>query len=37
MGIDYSGILAVDLSNDLKIGDIIELKGNSVFRFKDDK
>ncbi|AKB15437.1 SnoaL-like domain-containing protein [Methanosarcina thermophila] len=35
--IDYSGILAVDLSNDLKIGDIIELKGSSIFKFKDDK
>jgi hypothetical protein len=35
--IDYRGTLAVDFSNDLKAGDIIELKGNSIFRFKDDK
>jgi ketosteroid isomerase-like protein len=35
--IDYSGILAVDFSNELKTGDVIELKGSSVFRFKDNK
>lgn len=35
--IDYSGVLAVDFSNELKTGDVIELKGSSVFRFKDNK
>jgi len=35
--IDYRGILAVDFSNELKTGDVIELKGSSVFRFKDNK
>jgi ketosteroid isomerase-like protein len=35
--IGYSGILAVDFSNELKTGDVIELKGSSVFRFKDNK
>jgi hypothetical protein len=35
--INYRGILAVDFPNGLKIGDVIELKGNSIFRFKDDK
>jgi ketosteroid isomerase-like protein len=35
--IDYRGILAVDFSDELKAGDIIELKGSSVFRFKDNK
>lgn len=35
--IDYRGILAVDFSNELKTGDVIEVKGNSIFRFKDNK
>jgi len=35
--IDYHGILAVDFSNELKKGDTIELKGTSIFRFKDNK
>jgi hypothetical protein len=35
--INYRGILAVDFPNGLKTGDVIELKGNSIFRFKDDK
>lgn len=35
--IDYRGILAVDFSNELKTGDVIKLKGSSVFRFKDNK
>ncbi|MBK6266203.1 nuclear transport factor 2 family protein [Marivirga sp. S37H4] len=35
--IDYNGILAVDLINDLKSGDRIELKGQSAFKFKDNK
>ncbi len=35
--IDYKGILAIDLPNGLKAGDKIELKGKSIFKFKDDK
>lgn len=35
--IDYYGILAVDFSDELKAGDVIELKGSSIFRFKDNK
>lgn len=35
--IDYKGILAIDFPNGLKAGDKIELKGRSVFKFKNDK
>ncbi len=35
--IDYKGILAVDLPDGLKAGDKIELKGKSVFTFRDNK
>lgn len=35
--IDYRATLAADLPNGLKAGDKIELKGKSVFRFRDDK
>ncbi|RYZ14912.1 MAG: nuclear transport factor 2 family protein, partial [Sphingobacteriales bacterium] len=35
--IEYTGILATDLPNGLKAGDKIELKGKSIFRFKDNK
>jgi ketosteroid isomerase-like protein len=35
--VDYRGILAVDFPNGLKAGDKIELKGKSIFKFKDDK
>jgi hypothetical protein len=35
--IDYRGILAVDFPSGPKIGDVIELKGSSIFRFKDNK
>ena len=35
--IDYKGILAVDLPEGLKAGDRIELKGKSVFTFRDNK
>lgn len=35
--IDYQGTLAVDFSDELKAGDIIELKGSSIFRFNDNK
>jgi len=35
--IDYTALLAKDLSSGLKAGEIIHLKGKSVFVFKDDK
>ncbi|MEJ8755522.1 nuclear transport factor 2 family protein [Pontibacter sp. H259] len=35
--IDYTAILAIDLPNGLKTGDKLELKGKSVFTFKDGK
>lgn len=35
--IDYSAVLAADFPNGLAAGDKINLKGKSVFRFKDDK
>jgi len=35
--IDYKGVLAIDFPNGLKAGDKIELKGKSIFQFKDDK
>ncbi|HEX3006168.1 MAG TPA: nuclear transport factor 2 family protein [Bacteroidales bacterium] len=35
--IDYKGILAIDFPNGLKAGDKIELKGKSVFKFKNNK
>lgn len=35
--IDYTGIIAIDIPNGLKAGDKIELKGESVFTFKDNK
>ncbi|MBC5773164.1 nuclear transport factor 2 family protein [Pontibacter sp. KCTC 32443] len=35
--IDYTAILAIDLPNGLKAGDKLELKGRSVFTFKDGK
>ncbi len=37
VGIDYKGILAMDFPNGLKAGEKIELKGKSVFKFRDDK
>ena len=33
--IDYQGVLRVDLPNGLKAGQILKLKGKSVFRFRD--
>ena len=33
--IDYEGVLAADLPNGAKAGDIIELTGKSIFGFKD--
>jgi len=35
--IDYFGILAQDLPNGMKADDKIELKGKSIFKFKEDK
>ena len=35
--IEYSGILAKDLSKDLKKNDEIKLKGKSIFTFTNDK
>ena len=37
LDIDYLGILAKDLSNELKSGDTLKLKGKSIFRFQDNK
>jgi hypothetical protein len=35
--VDYFAILAVDFPNGLKAGDTMELKGRSIFKFKDNK
>lgn len=35
--IDFKGIVAVDFPNGIKTGDVFELKGRSVFRFRDNK
>lgn len=35
--IDYEGTLAVDLPNGLKSGETLQLKGKSVFEFKEGK
>ncbi len=37
IAVDYFGILSIDLPNGLKAGSNIELKGKSVFKFRDDK
>ena len=37
VNIDYFGILDKDLSDDLKSGDTLRLKGKSIFKFKDNK
>jgi hypothetical protein len=37
VGISYEGVLAVDMPNGLKAGDSINLKGTSMFSFKDGK
>ncbi len=34
--IDYEAVLAIDLTDELKAGDTLRLKGKSVFRFQDD-
>lgn len=35
VGINYEGVLAADLPNGMKVGDILKLKGRSVFEFLD--
>ena len=35
--IDYTGVLATDLSENMKAGDTLRLKGKSIFHFQDDK
>lgn len=35
--LDYEGILAKDLPNGIKAGEKIQMKGTSVFAFKNDK
>ncbi|MEM1134459.1 MAG: nuclear transport factor 2 family protein [Bacteroidota bacterium] len=35
--IDYEGVLAVDFPNGMKTGDTLQLKGQSIFEFEDDK
>lgn len=35
IGITYKATLAMDLPNGMKKGDVLELKGRSVFRFSD--
>ena len=37
VNIDYFGILAKDLSDELKSGDTLRLKGRSIFKFKEGK
>jgi len=35
VGIEYEGVLRADLPNALKAGERIQLKGKSVFKFRD--
>lgn len=35
--IDYEGVLAIDLPTGKKAGEVMKLKGTSVFTFKGDK
>jgi ketosteroid isomerase-like protein len=37
VSIDYSGVLAVDLSEQMQAGDTLRLKGKSTFYFQEDK
>ena len=37
IAIAYMAVLAIDFPNGLKAGDKIELKGKSIFKFKDNK
>jgi hypothetical protein len=35
--VDFSGILAADLPGGLKAGEKIEVKGRSIFKFRNDR
>ena len=35
--VDYTGVLAVDLPNGMKVGETLQLKGRSEFVFRDGK
>ena len=35
--VDYTGVLAVDLPNGMKVGETLQLKGRSQFVFRDGK
>jgi len=37
INIDYEAILDIDLPNSLKRGDILKLKGKSIFEFKKER
>jgi hypothetical protein len=37
VSIDYTGVLAVDLSEQMKAGDTLQLQGISIFYFEGDK
>jgi len=37
VGIDYEGILAIDLPNGLKVGEYLQLEGKSVFSFQENQ
>lgn len=37
IGIDYTGVIAVDLPNGVQAGDTLALQGRSTFWFKDGK
>ncbi|MFP4091896.1 MAG: nuclear transport factor 2 family protein [Cyclobacteriaceae bacterium] len=37
VSIAYTGVLAVDLSEQMKAGDTLRLQGKSTFHFQDDK
>ncbi len=37
ISIDYHGVLAIDLPNGLKAGDILNIQGQSTFTFKGGK
>lgn len=37
IGIDYQGVLAIDLTNGMQAGDPLQLKGQSEFEFNNGK
>lgn len=37
IGIDYEGVLAMDLPNGLEAGDVLALQGSSTFEFADNQ